>query len=101
MLRFILVACLMAFVVTAPAFAQQTEDSQADEPVPDPAVCLIGEHSGFPEADARTAALLVCDELRKQGIPVGEPVYRAPDSASIYRVDLYRLGQIASGQAVF
>ena len=113
MLRFILVACLTAFVVTAPAFAQQMEDSQADEPDeprpatavcligehepneprPAPAVCLIGAHSGFPEADARTAALLVCDELRKQGISVGEPVYRAPYSASVYRVGLHRLGQ--------
>ena len=165
MLRFVLVACLTAFVVTAPAFAQQMEDvvhlkngsivrgtiieqipggllkiqtqdgsvfvyimdeiakiskkpvemsgrvdakkdapvaetgtpsSQADEPDeprPAPAVCLIGEHSGFPEADARTAALLVCDELRKQGISVGEPVYRAPYSASVYRVGLHRLGQ--------
>ena len=54
---------------------------------------MIGEHSGFPEADARTAALLICDELRKQGIPVGDPVYRAPISASVYRVDLHRLGQ--------
>ena len=96
MMRSILVACLTAFVVTAPVFAQQMEDSQADEPDeprPAPAVCLIGEHSGFPEADARTAALLVCDELRKQGIPVGEPVYRAPYSASGYRVGLHRLGQ--------
>ena len=165
MLRFILVACLTAFVVTTPAFAQQMEDvvhlkngsivrgtiieqlpgeslkiqtqggsvfvytmdeiakiskepvemggrvdakkdapvaetetpsSQADEPNeprPAPAVCLIGAHSGFPEADARTAALLLCDELRKQGISVGEPVYRAPDSASVYRVGLHRLGQ--------
>ena len=167
MLRFILVACLTAFAVTAPAFAQQMEDvvhlkngsivrgtiieqllgeslkiqtqggsvfvytmdeiakiskepvemsgrvdakkdapapvaetetpsSQADEPDeprPAPAVCLIGEHSGFPEAEARTAALLVCDELRKQGILVGEPVYRAPISASVYRVGLHRLGQ--------
>ena len=165
MLRFILVACLTAFVVTTPAFAQQMEDvvhlkngsivrgtiieqlpgeslkiqtqggsvfvytmdeiakiskepvemggrvdakkdapvaetetpsSQADEPNeprPAPAVCLIGAHSGFPEADARTAALLLCDELRKQGISVGEPVYRAPISASVYRVGLHRLGQ--------
>ena len=162
MLRSILVACLTAFVVTAPAFAQQMEDvvhlkngsivrgtiieqipggllkiqtqdgsvfvyimgeiakiskkpvemsgrvdakkdapvaetetpsSQADEPRPAPAVCLIGEHSGFPAADARTAALLICDELRKQGILVGGPVYRAPISASVYRVGLHRLGQ--------
>ena len=79
----VVVVFVAVFVVPALVFAQQMEES----------VCLIGEHSGFPEADARTAALLVCDELRKQGIPVGEPVYRAPDSASIYRVGLHRLGQ--------
>ena len=56
-------------------------------------VCVIGEHSGFPEADARTAALLVCGELRKQGVPVGEPVYRAPEGADRYRLGLHRLGQ--------
>ena len=80
----------------APVAETETPSSQADEPNeprPAPAVCLIGAHSGFPEADARTAALLLCDELRKQGISVGEPVYRAPDSASIYRVGLHRLGQ--------
>ncbi len=35
------------------------------------AACLIGDHPGIPESDAQTAALLVCDELRKQGIPNG------------------------------
>ena len=36
--------------------------------------------------------MLVCDELRKQGISVSEPVYEAPASANIYRVVLRRLG---------
>ena len=76
-----------------PEAKTETPSSQAVQPGPTPSVCLIGEHSGFPEADARTAALLVCGELRKQGIPVGEPVYRAPNSTSIYRVALHRLGQ--------
>lgn len=58
-----------------------------------PAICLIGEHSGFPEADARTTALLICDELRKQGIPVSDPVYRASEKVNIvYRVSLHPLG---------
>ena len=35
-----------------------------------PAICLIGDHPGIPDSDAQTAALLVCDELRKQGISV-------------------------------
>ena len=58
-----------------------------------PAVCLIGDHPGIPESDAQTAALLVCDELRKQGISITDPVYEAPDSANAYRVVLRRLGE--------
>ena len=65
----------------------------APAPAPATAVCLIGDHPGIPEADAQTATMLVCDELRKQGISVGEPVYDARDSASAYRVVLRRLGE--------
>ncbi|RKU07519.1 hypothetical protein C6502_17230 [Candidatus Poribacteria bacterium] len=58
-----------------------------------PAACLIGDHPGIPESDAQTAALLVCDELRKQGISITDPVYEAPASANVYRVVLRRLGE--------
>ena len=58
-----------------------------------PAVCLIGDHPGIPESDAQTAALLVCDELRKQGISITDPVYEAPASANAYRLVLRRLGE--------
>ena len=59
-----------------------------------PAVCLIGDHPGIPESDAQTAALLVCDALRKQGISVTDPVYEAPASAAnAYRIVLRRLGE--------
>ena len=58
-----------------------------------PADCLIGDHPGIPESDAQTAALLVCDALRKQGISVTDPVYEAPASANAYRVVLRRLGE--------
>ena len=58
-----------------------------------PAVCLIGDHPGILESDAQTAALLVCDELRKQGISVTDPVYEAPALANAYRVVLRRLGE--------
>ena len=58
-----------------------------------PAVCLSGDHPGIPESDAQTAALLVCDELRKQGISITDPVYEAPASANVYRVVLRRLGE--------
>ena len=58
-----------------------------------PAVCLIGDHPGIPESDAQTAALLVCDELRKQGISVTDPVYEASASANAYHIVLRRLGE--------
>lgn len=58
-----------------------------------PAVCLIGDHPGILDSDAQTAALLVCDELRKQGISVSDPVYEAPTSASAYHIVLRRLGE--------
>ena len=58
-----------------------------------PTVCLIGEHPGILDSDAQTAALLVCDELRKQGISITDPVYEAPASANAYRVVLRRLGE--------
>ncbi len=54
---------------------------------------MIGDHPGILESDAQTAALLVCDELRKQGISLGDPVYQAPASASAYRVVLRGLGE--------
>ena len=58
-----------------------------------PAVCLIADQTGILESDAQTAAMLICDELRKQGIPITDPVYEAPASAHAYRVVLRRLGE--------
>ena len=80
------VAILVLLVV--PALVQAV-----DTPAPATAVCLIGDHPGIPESDAQTAAMLVCDELRKQGISVGEPVYETPVPANVYRVVLRRLGE--------
>ena len=80
------VAILVLLVV--PALVQAV-----DTPAPAAAVCLIGDHPGIPESDALTAAMLVCDELRKQGISVGEPVYETPVPANVYRVVLRRLGE--------
>ena len=58
-----------------------------------PAICLIADHPGILDSDAQTAALLVCDELRKQGISITDPVYEAPASVNAYRVVLRRLGE--------
>ena len=66
---------------------------RAADPALVPTVCLIGDHPGIPESDAQTAAMLVCDELRKQGISVTDPVYEVPASVSAYRVVLRRLGE--------
>ncbi|MCY3759672.1 MAG: hypothetical protein OXH50_00345, partial [Gemmatimonadetes bacterium] len=103
MLGFILLACSTFIFLTSAVSAQQevpapnTESPaptlQAVEPPTAPAACLVGEHSGFPEADARTAALLVCGELNKQGISVGEPVFRSRGAGGIYRLGLHRLGK--------
>ncbi len=91
MQRLIVIACLTA-LAAAPVFAQENAN-EADEPVPDTAVCLIGDHADFPEADAHTAAFLVCRHLRNQGIQVGEPVYDVPTSSTVYRVSLHILGR--------
>lgn len=67
--------------------------AQVDAPAAATAVCLIGDHLGVPDADAQTSAMLVCEQLRKQGISVSDPVYEAPASASVYRVVFRRLGE--------
>ena len=68
------------FLVLSPVPAVAQSDA--------PAVCLIADHPGIPDSDAQTAAMLVCDELRKQGISVSDPVYEVPIPANMYRVVL-------------
>ncbi len=80
------VAFLVLLVV--PALVQAV-----DTPAPATAACLIGDHPGILESDAQTAAMLVCDELRQQGISVGKPVYETPAKANVYRLVLRRLGE--------
>ena len=79
------VVFLVLFVL--PAFGQ------SDASAPRIAACLIGDHPGILESDAQTAAMLVCDELRQQGISVGKPVYETPAKANVYRLVLRRLGE--------
>ena len=74
------------------AFVVPSVVAQTDASAPSTAVCLIGDHLGIPEADAHTVAMLVCDELRKHGIAVSEPVYEVSASASVYRVVMRPLG---------
>ena len=74
------------FVLSAQQNLVQTETKGSD------AVLLIGDYQGIDETDAQSAALLVALELRKQGISVGDPVYEADTSASVYRISFRRLG---------
>ena len=77
----------------APKAESGGEASPAADPQSAPATCLIGEHLGFQQAEAQTAALLLCGALRKQGVSIGQPVFRPPEAGSIYRVGLHPLGQ--------
>jgi hypothetical protein len=49
-----------------------------------PPSCRLGEHGGVDDADAQTAAQLVCAELSRAGAPAG----------AAYRVDIGRLGSL-------
>ena len=51
---------------------------------------LIGYHRGIHGSNAQRTALLVAQELRKQGIRVGDPVHETPASGTVYRVVLRR-----------
>ena len=57
------------------------------------ALCIVGNHDGIEDADARTATGIVCDALRERGVRIGEPQYEwAPGASATYRVSLERLG---------
>ncbi|MBN1944809.1 MAG: hypothetical protein JW797_03995 [Bradymonadales bacterium] len=63
--------------------------------------CLIGDHGGLPDSDAQTAAALACDELRRLGVAVGQPVTEAPGATQAYRVNTQRLGRIVMYELVY
>ena len=88
--RCVVLIVALTFSTPFDIFAQQnfgqTETKGSD------AVLLMGDYQGIGESDAQSAALLVAIELRKQGISVGDPVYEAHVSASVYQVSFRRLG---------
>ncbi len=56
--------------------------------------CIVGAHAGVPDAQARIATELVCDEVRKAGVPVVERDDEEGDpSGDIYRVQLQEFGR--------
>lgn len=81
-------ACVLA---PATALAQEPPDNplpalpEAVQAQPAPSLtCRLGDHEGFDEADARTAARLVCAEIAHAGAPPG----------THYRVALGKLGSV-------
>ncbi len=57
------------------------------------ATCLIGPHPGIHDADAETVAAIVCDNLRKAGVALGEPVEVETLGTETFRVSLRPLGR--------
>lgn len=56
------------------------------------ATCLIGSHPGIDDADAETAAGLVCDEVRMLGVEVDDPVGQVEEAFEVFRVSVSQLG---------
>ena len=50
---------------------------------------LIGDHQEVDETDVQNAALLVAEELRAQGITVGNPIHEVPVSLTAWGVACY------------
>ena len=75
-------------MMTGPALAQGEAPSQKGA-----FACLIGDHAGIDPADAQTATLLFCDDLRSRGVAVGQPTQEAGDAAHGYRLSLRPLGK--------
>jgi len=96
--------CVQGFVVAAnaqavsPAADGVRETPPAVSPPPaagatDAVVCVLGDHTGFEEADAHTVATLVCDALRSAGARVAREPVRDRAGRAAYEVSLLPLGQ--------
>jgi hypothetical protein len=57
-----------------------------------PATCLLGVRPKTNEDSARTAARLICDELRGQGATITDLSEQAVSGAEAYRIDIEPLG---------
>lgn len=69
------------------ALADDLDPATAPPPPPAPIAtsrCTLGAHAGIPDADAMTAAQVVCDEIFKLGAPAN----------AHYRVGLGKLGNV-------
>lgn len=56
--------------------------------------CVVGAHAGVPDSEARVATGMVCDEVRKAGVPVVDADDDGGDaSGDVYRVQLQHFGR--------
>jgi hypothetical protein len=74
-----------------PDVVADTENAKA--PLETGPICLLGLHTGIDDADAETAADLVCKELRKNGVSVFSVQRSAEGASAVYRIELRRLGE--------
>ncbi len=84
---FAVVAVCFAMAVPATALAQEPQEAPVAPAAPSQAAgstCRLGDHEGFEEADARTAAQLVCAEIARAGASPG----------AHFRVSLGKLGSV-------
>ena len=88
-----LVVLMVGLTFIAPFVLSAQQNLVQTETKGDDAVLWIGGHQGIDEIDAQSAALLIALELRKLGISVSNPVYEAPTSANVYRVNFTALGE--------
>jgi hypothetical protein len=96
----------------APVAAPPTAASTAPVAAPPPArhiassaaACVVGDHDGVPEPDARTTAALVCEALLDAGARIEPQPIGASDAVhhgSAYRIDMRPLGKLVMLQVSF
>ncbi len=88
-MKTLLSASVAAFLLVSSAASADDVDPSTSPPPPAPTAgatprCVLGAHAGIPDADASTAAQVVCDEIFKLG----------PTGASHYRIGLGKLGNV-------
>jgi hypothetical protein len=76
-----------------PLISRALQNSEIADTEASTAILLIGDYQGIDEVDAQSVALLIAQELRKQGISISDPVFEAPAAANVYRVAFIRLGE--------
>lgn len=86
----ILVLCIVLLTLNSHYAFSRAHPTEREVDQSQSTILLIGDHQGIDETDIQSVAMLTAQELRKQDIHVGDPVYATPTSGTIYRVVLHR-----------